>query len=558
VVKVIKNLDVQDIQQQVDSTKKFINKTKEGVEQVKQAINGITTLNDGFKGETADSIRSFYEEAHKPFLEFMESFLVQYEEALSTVTEEVRSFESSEQGFIREEFLKDDLKAKLVKASTSLTSTTIAINQQLLHVRDIANVSSVKSDPFIEAIDKGKEKLSDTLSNMYDMDASATSKLDKPEDDIQQMKTYLTKLRNAIDKNNISVDSFNITQFKGEFFEYHDEFKLLAKGRNALATGDKAEITEQDFNELYPYKKDEIYVSDGHYEWHGRYYTLEDGRIVREYKHDTGGVSYEFVDEIPDPRAAPDNWFSKALKWTWDFFTEDIATIFDPEASAGEKIFALAMFLPIGKPVKGINKVGGGFISDGVKYLEDLVISHKGSKVSLDTKPGVMESGTIRSNKNVNKGNNTSKLEKENIKDYGKYSTNIDDKVNVTEQAELPSWIAESFTDGNYRTVVTQEKITFYRTYGGSAKETGAFVTTTPAGNRINAKLSTALVPDWKNSRQFEAVIEVPKGETLNIGRVEKQYTKSGALLEGDGDQILLPQGWSSDWIKETRKVPSR
>ncbi|WP_256855960.1 T7SS effector LXG polymorphic toxin [Terribacillus halophilus] len=396
----MKNLDVQDIQQQVDSTKKFINKTKEGVEQVKQAINGIATLNDGFKGKTADSIRSFYEEAHKPFLEFMESFLVQYEEALSSVTEEVRSFESNEQGFIREEFLQDDLKAKLVKASTSLTSTSIAINQQLLHVRDIANVSSVNSDPFIEAIDKGKERLSDTLSNMYDMDASATSKLDKPEDDIQKMRTYLAKLRSAIDKNNISVDSFHLTQFKGEFFAYHDEFKLLAKGRNALATGEKAEITEQDFNELYPYKKEEIYVSDGRYEWHGRYYTLEDGRIVREYKHDTGGVSYEFVDKIPDPRAAPDNWFSKSLKWTWDFFTEDIATIFDPEASAGEKFFALAMFLPIGKPVKVINKVGGGFISDGVKYLED-VISNYNKGPSVKKFDSIDSSNIKQGNKSV-------------------------------------------------------------------------------------------------------------------------------------------------------------
>ncbi|QXE01502.1 LXG domain-containing protein [Terribacillus sp. DMT04] len=415
-MKAIKNIDVQDIQQQVDSTKKFINKTKEGVEQVKQALNGITTLNDGFKGKTADSIRSFYEETHKPFLEFMESFLVQYEEALSSVTEEVRSFESNEHGFIREAFLEDDLKAKLVKASTSLTSTTIDINQQLLHVRDIANVSSVKSDPFIEDIDKGKEKLSDTLSNMYDMDASATSKLDKPEDDIQQMKTYLAKLRNAIDKNNISVDSFNITQFKGEFFEYHDEFKLLAKGRNALATGDKAEITEQDFNELYPYKKDEIYVSDGHYEWHGRYYTLEDGRIVREYKHDTGGVSYEFVDKIPDPRAAPDNWFSKALKWTWDFFTEDIATIFDPEASAGEKIFALAMFIPIAKPIKLLDKATGGFAVNGVKLIEELGDSKSVVKKSeIDSKHSDPNHQKIKDTKDTSGDNHS------NNEVYGPY-----------------------------------------------------------------------------------------------------------------------------------------
>ncbi|PRS36071.1 transposase [Bacillus sp. RJGP41] len=144
------------------------------------------------------------------------------------------------------------------------------------------------------------------------------------------------------------------------------------------------------------------------------------------------------------------------------------------------------------------------------------------------------------------------------IETFGKYSTNIDEKVKVIEKVDLPDWISESFTDGIYRTVITEENITFYRTYGGGAKVNGAFVTTSPAGNRINAKINTALVPDWKNSRQYEAVIEVPKGQVLNIGRVEKQYTKSGALLEGDGDQILLPQGWSSEWIKEIRGVPSR
>ena len=141
---------------------------------------------------------------------------------------------------------------------------------------------------------------------------------------------------------------------------------------------------------------------------------------------------------------------------------------------------------------------------------------------------------------------------------FGKYSTSIDDKVKVIEKVDLPDWIRDSFTDRNYRTVITEENITFYRTFGGGAKANGSFVTTSPAGNRINAKIDTALVPDWKNTREFEAVIEVPKGQILNIGRVEKQYTKTGALLKGDGDQILLPQGWPSEWIKDIRKVPSK
>ncbi|AGX44478.1 EndoU domain-containing protein [Clostridium saccharobutylicum] len=121
------------------------------------------------------------------------------------------------------------------------------------------------------------------------------------------------------------------------------------------------------------------------------------------------------------------------------------------------------------------------------------------------------------------------------VKDYGKYSTSIDDKVKVIDKVDLPDWIRESYTDGNYRTVITEENIIFYRTYGGGAKLNGSFVTTSPAGNRINAKITTALVPDWKNSRQYEAVIEVPKGQILNIGKVEKQYTKTGKVSKMKG-----------------------
>lgn len=371
----IKNLDVQDIQQQVDSTKDFISKTKENVEQVKQALNSVTTLHDGFAGNTADSIRSFYEEAHKPFLEFMESFLVQYEQALSTVSDQVLSFEPNESGFIRQEFLEGELTNKMQKAQDSLSATTDMINQQLNSVSDLASVSHVKDSVFLESIADAKKKITKTVDNMYEMDSNASSKLDKSEDDMQQMKTYMSKLRNAIDKNNISVDNFNITQFNSEFFSYHNEFKLMAKGRNALATGESAEITAEEFNKLYPYIKNEKNVIDEYYEWDGTYHTLKDGRIIRHYMHDTG-ESYEFVDKIPEPRSKPlsdtEEFVYGAVGGVWDFFTEDLATVLDPEATKGEKAFGLAMFLPVGKPVKIIDK-GSGFVSDAIKSLDKII-----------------------------------------------------------------------------------------------------------------------------------------------------------------------------------------
>ncbi|WP_139180841.1 T7SS effector LXG polymorphic toxin [Terribacillus halophilus] len=383
-MKTIKNLDVQDIHQQIKSTKKFIKQTKESVEQVKQALNGVTALHDGFEGNTADSIRSFFEETHKPFLEFMNSFLIQYEETLSSVNEEVLSFESDEHGFIREEFLVDELKNRLVKASTSLTSTSIDINQQLLYVKDIVNIPSIDSEPFINSINKGKEKLSETLSNMYDMDANAAKKLDKPQQDIEQMKTYLAKIKDVIDKNNITVDSYSSEQLTKQNF--YKDFKLQAEGRQALTSDKPIPLTEQEYKALQDQIEDSKTVQDDRFEWDGEYFTLEDGRIIRAYTDPNSHsavskMAFEFVSSIPEDREAlkeykqeeGKNMFAGAVKGTVDFFFGDAITLFGPDATLEERAWA-GVFLFV-KPAKVLDKVGSPFLSSTKKYIDDLAES---------------------------------------------------------------------------------------------------------------------------------------------------------------------------------------
>lgn len=81
----------------------------------------------------------------------------------------------------------------------------------------------------------------------------------------------------------------------------------------------------------------------------------------------------------------------------------------------------------------------------------------------------------------------------------------------------------------------------------------GVFVSTSSVSNRIQAKIDSALLPAWKNTRSFEATIIVPKGTVLQIGKVEQQTMLSGAILKGRGDQILLPQGYPLAWITDVR-----
>ena len=139
-----------------------------------------------------------------------------------------------------------------------------------------------------------------------------------------------------------------------------------------------------------------------------------------------------------------------------------------------------------------------------------------------------------------------------------KYPTGIDGSVKIIEKADLPSWIVDSFQDGQYRTVVTTEEVTVYRTFGGHSDAGGGFVTSSPSKNRIQAKIDTALLPEWKNTRMYEVEIRIPKGETLSIGKVAPQkISLSGTVLKGGADQILLPQDWPLEWISDFRIVPN-
>ncbi|MFS0559426.1 LXG domain-containing protein [Terribacillus sp. 179-K 1B1 HS] len=399
-MKTIKNLDVQDIHQQIKSTKKFIKQTKESVEQVKQALNGVTALHDGFEGNTADSIRSFFEETHKPFLEFMNSFLIQYEETLSSVNEEVLSFESDEHGFIREEFLVDELKNRLVKASTSLTSTSIDINQQLLYVKDIVNIPSIDSEPFINSINKGKEKLSETLSNMYDMDANAAKKLDKPQQDIEQMKTYLAKIKDVIDKNNITVDSYSSEQLTKKNF--YKDFKLQADGRQALTSDKPIPLTEQEYKALQDQIKASKTVQDDQFEWDGEYFTLEDGRIIRAYTDPNSDsavskMAFEFVSSIPENREDLKELKQEDSKKVvkdgtiggFNYVFGDLITLADPNASLGE--YSIALLFTTGKPFKAGKDVYEFGATSWKSWIDDLSDSTAAGKGLPDAKPGKVD-----------------------------------------------------------------------------------------------------------------------------------------------------------------------
>lgn len=83
----------------------------------------------------------------------------------------------------------------------------------------------------------------------------------------------------------------------------------------------------------------------------------------------------------------------------------------------------------------------------------------------------------------------------EGVSDFGKYSTKIDNKVTVIDKQQIPNWLGKTFKNGNYRTVVTNEEITVYRSFGYNADAGGAFATSSSALNRMMTKVNSAILP---------------------------------------------------------------
>ena len=119
-------------------------------------------------------------------------------------------------------------------------------------------------------------------------------------------------------------------------------------------------------------------------------------------------------------------------------------------------------------------------------------------------------------------------------------ATFIDDKVVETWHEHLSKDIRSSFLDGQYRTVITTEDIILYRVYGGHSGKQGAFLTTEKPVDRTYTKVTSALLPEWRNTKEYYCEVQVPKGTVINIGKAASQRTSTGAILKGGGDQVVV------------------
>ncbi|WP_161624072.1 VENN motif pre-toxin domain-containing protein, partial [Dickeya chrysanthemi] len=109
---------------------------------------------------------------------------------------------------------------------------------------------------------------------------------------------------------------------------------------------------------------------------------------------------------------------------------------------------------------------------------------------------------------------------------------------------------ASTFRSGTYAEKVAEEDMYLYRDYGGKARVNGRYWTLEPSKGPVQSQIDSAVLPEWGNSFENQAIMKIPKGTKFYEGPAAPQTGTKGTRPEliGGGTQVYLPS-LKDEWI---------
>ncbi|MFD5854193.1 T7SS effector LXG polymorphic toxin [Cytobacillus pseudoceanisediminis] len=204
----MKLLDVRDLISGVKLTSDKLSILKEQIKQVQTAIEEIITLEDTFKGEGGQSIRTFYQECHLPLLLSFESLIDDYQSYLNSLVSSLHNFEPSPTGVLRQEFLEHELEQGLSNAIGITAELTEEANRITMAVSDIVHLPQLNENRFKEATNLAKHTARETVEKLSILDYEQTVALNPLLNELNLMEQYIQKIANMFQGDDLSLSSY--------------------------------------------------------------------------------------------------------------------------------------------------------------------------------------------------------------------------------------------------------------------------------------------------------------------------------------------------------------
>jgi hypothetical protein len=101
--------------------------------------------------------------------------------------------------------------------------------------------------------------------------------------------------------------------------------------------------------------------------------------------------------------------------------------------------------------------------------------------------------------------------------------------------------VASTFRSSTYTQKVLDSDLVLYRVYGGKAGKLGPYWSRVEPAGPLQARIDTALLPEWGNAATKTSAVRVPVGTTIFEGAVAPQ-SNSRLFLPGGGNQVYIPR----------------
>ncbi|MDQ0273323.1 ribonuclease YeeF family protein [Cytobacillus purgationiresistens] len=205
----MKTLEVESLHSGIEEILEKLNSQKEQVKQIEASVEGIITLNDSLKGQGGQSIRSFYQDCHQPFLLFYQDVMNEYVSSLKNVKSTLHSFEPSHNGFISQSFLQGDLCSGLNKTKEITADLTNEANMTIASVQDIVSLPKLRDNDVINQVNEAKKNVDQTVEKLHHFDNQQSQSLNNVEQDIQIMNTYVQQIQTMFNNGSLSVATYS-------------------------------------------------------------------------------------------------------------------------------------------------------------------------------------------------------------------------------------------------------------------------------------------------------------------------------------------------------------
>ncbi|URM33141.1 LXG domain-containing protein [Cytobacillus firmus] len=217
----LKVLEADSLLAGIDETSNQLSILKDQISQVQVSIQELVSLEGAFKGQGGQAIRAFYLDCHQPFLQFLETWIDEYQSYLKSFIGSLKALEPSPSGFIRQEFLEHELKQGLRNTLQITADLTQEANDIIKSVSDIVALPPLEDGRFIQAAKSAEDSSRETAEKLEHFDHRETAALDPLLQDLSHMNQYIQKIAGMFQSGSLSLTQYQPKSLNWK--EFHEE-----------------------------------------------------------------------------------------------------------------------------------------------------------------------------------------------------------------------------------------------------------------------------------------------------------------------------------------------